>query len=147
MRYSMRTATYATAVFVLLALAGAGLAVQDEADATLELQATQVSVGIGWSWGGGTLSYKGKQHRFTLDGLVVNAVGGSASDATGYVYNLHSLQEFAGTYVAAEASGSAGGGRGITTMKNEHGVRITLHSSHKGIEAVAGPEGVKIALK
>jgi hypothetical protein len=32
-------------------------------------------------------------------------------------------------------------------MKNENGVRITLHSTSQGISAQAGPEGMKIKLE
>lgn len=144
----MRTTIRVTTVTaLLLALAGPGWAVEDKADATLRLESRQVSFGVGWSWGSGTITYGGKSHRFKIDGLGINAVGVSASEATGYVYDLKSLKDFEGTYTAIEASGTAGAGKGIATMKNQNGVRITLHSTTQGIEVVAGPEGIKITLE
>jgi hypothetical protein len=120
---------------------------EEKADATLRLETKSVAVGIGWSWGSGTISYKGKTHRFKMDGLNVNAVGAKASEATGYVYNLKRLEDFAGTYTAVEASGALGGGKGVVTMKNQNDVRVTLHSTDQGVSAQAGPNGVKFTLE
>jgi len=114
-------------------------------DATLTLESKSVAVGIGYSWGHGTLRYRGRLYPF--DGLAVNAVGASRSDATGNVYNLKNLRDFEGTYTAIEAAGTLGGGKGITTMKNGNDVRITVHSTRQGVEAAAAPEGVKITLE
>lgn len=143
----MRTTTrIATTMVLLLAIAGIGWTMEKEADATLALETKQVSVGIGWTWGSGTVKYKGESHRFKIDGLSLNSVGASESAATGFVYNLSKLSDFEGTYTAVEASGTAGGGKGIATMKNQNGVRITIHSTSQGLEVVAGPEGMKITL-
>ena len=115
-------------------------------DATLRLEQKSIAVGIGYSWGGGTLSFRGKRYPFKIEGLSVNAVGASRSDATGYVYNLKNLSDFEGTYTAISAGGAVGAGKGIATMKNANGVRITLHSTSQGVELVAAPEGVKFTL-
>ena len=119
----------------------------ERADCTLTLESKSVAVGIGFSWGHGTLRCKGKSYPFKVDGLSVNAVGASRSDATGYVYNLKNVKAFEGTYTAIEAAGTLGGGKGITSMKNGNDVRITLHSTRQGLEAKAAPEGVKITLE
>ena len=117
------------------------------ADGTIRLEEKSVAVGIGYSWGGGTLRWRGKTVKFKIDGLTVQAVGASESEATGYVYNLKKLSDFPGTYAAIAAGAAAGGGKGITSMKNANGVRITLRFTARGAEATAGPEGVKISLK
>jgi hypothetical protein len=122
------------------------LSAEEKPSATLTLEAKSVAVGVGWTWGGGTLDHAGKKHRFKVDGLSVNAAGAERVEATGYVYHLKKLADFPGTYTAVEASGAAGGGAGIATMRNEHGVRITLHSKSQGVSAQAGPEGMKITL-
>src|SRR5262245_14553426 len=119
----------------------------EQPSATVRLKTKSVSAGIGWSWGAGTLRYKGRLYPFKIDGLSVNAVGVAASEATGYVYNLRQLSDFEGTYSAVEASGTVGGGKGILTMKNANGVRITLHSTSRGLEVKAAPEGIKITLE
>lgn len=117
------------------------------ADATLTLEAKSIAVGIGYSWGNGVLTYRGKRYPFKVDGLAVNAVGASRSDARGYVYNLKNLSDFEGTYTAIAAGGTLGGGKGIATMKNGNDVRVTLHSTSRGLEVKAAPEGVKFTLQ
>jgi hypothetical protein len=116
-------------------------------DATLRIEQKSVALGIGYQWGSGTLLFRGRTYPFKIDGLSVNAVGASKSEAIGYVYNLKSVNDFEGTYTAIEAGGAAGGGKGITSMKNGSGVRITLHTTSQGLEAKAAPEGVKITLQ
>ena len=115
--------------------------------ATLRIQSKSVAVGVGFQWGNGTLRYRGRNYPFKMDGLAVNAVGVSSTDAIGYVYNLHRLSDFEGTYTAIEASGTVGGGKGVTSMKNSNDVRITLHSTSQGVELKAAPEGVKFTLQ
>ena len=116
-------------------------------DATLHLKEGSVAVGVGWSWGSGELTYRGKTHHFKVSGLTVNAVGATQVEARGYVYNLKRLEDFDGTYSAASAGGAAGPGKGIATMKNAADVRITLHMTDTGLQAQAGPEGVKFTLE
>jgi len=141
------------APFAIVVLLASGAAAKHAAhhgprpDATLRIQSKSVSVGIGFSWGNGILAYRGRHYPFKIDGLAVNAVGASKSDAIGYVYNLKRLSDFEGTYTAIESGGALGGGKGIATMKNSNGVRITLHSTTQGVEAKAAPEGVKITLE
>ena len=115
--------------------------------ATLRIQSKSVAVGVGFQWGNGTLRYRGRNYPFKMDGLAVNAVGVSSSDAIGYVYNLHRVSDFEGTYAAIEAAGTVGGGKGVTSLKNGNDVRITLHSTSQGVELKAAPEGVKFTLQ
>ena len=65
----------------------------------------------------------------------------------GYVYNLTRLSDFEGTYSAIDVGGTVGGGKAILSMKNANGVRITLHSTSRGLEAKVAPEGIKITLE
>ena len=152
----MRTiGTMGLVAFLVLGLAtGAGEARTRRAtrdsgapDATLRIEQKSVALGIGYQWGSGTLLFRGRTYPFKIDGLSVNAVGASKSEAIGYVYNLKSVTDLEGTYTAIEAGGAAGGGKGITSMKNGSGVRITLHTTSQGLEAKAAPEGVKITLQ
>ena len=115
--------------------------------ATVRLEAKEVAAGVGWAWGDGVLNYRGKRHPFKVSGLTAGGVGAAREEATGEVYNLKNLDDFAGTYTTVEASGAVGGGAGIATMKNVKGVRIKLHSASQGVSAQAGPEGIKITLE
>ena len=147
MTTNARTALVSLFLAATMLVARSAPAAEEKPSATLSLEAKSVAVGIGWTWGSGTIDYMGKKHRFKIDGLSVNGAGVERVDANGYVYNLKKLSDFAGNYTAVEAGGSAGAGAAIATMKNENGVRITLHSTSQGISAQAGPEGMKIKLE
>ena len=147
MTKNVRTALVSLSLVATMLVARPTPRAEEKPSATLTLEAKSVAVGVGWTWGGGTLHYMGKKHRFKIDGLTVNAAGVERVDATGYVYNLQKLSDFAGNYSAVQAGGAAGAGAAIASMKNEKGVRITLHSTSQGVSAQAGPEGMKIKLE
>jgi len=147
MTKNVRTALVSLSLVATMLVARPAPCAEEKPSATLTLEAKSVAVGVGWTWGGGTLHYMGKKHRFKIDGLTVNAAGVERVDATGYVYNLQKLSDFAGNYSAVQAGGAAGAGAAIASMKNEKGVRITLHSTSQGVSAQAGPEGMKIKLE
>ena len=147
MTTNARTALVSLFLAATMLVARPAPAAEEKASATLSLEAKSVAVGVGWTWGGGTIDFMGKKHRFEIDGLTLNGAGVERVAATGYVYHLKKLSDFAGTYTAVEAGGAAGGGAAIAHMKNENGVSITLHSKSQGISAQAGPEGMKIKLK
>ena len=138
----------------IAALAGVGLvpgaqlaAAKEKPAATLKLSGKSVAAGIGISWGKGTLTYKGKQHAFSVDGLSVADVGVSAIDATGNVYHLKKLEDFDGQYTAASAAAAVAGGAGVSTMKNANGVVINLHAVTRGVKFKLGVDGVKFKLE
>lgn len=147
MTKNVRTALVSLSLVATMLVARPAPCAEEKPSATLTLEAKSVAVGVGWTWGSGTLHYMGKKHRFKIDGLTVNAAGVERVDATGYVYNLKKLSDFAGNYSAVQAGGAAGAGAAIASMKNEKGVRITLHSTSQGVSAQAGPEGMKIKLE
>lgn len=116
-------------------------------DGTVSLSATSVAAGVGWVWGNGKLTYKGKGHSFKVSGLSVVDAGVSSITATGQVYNLANLQDFAGNYTVAAAGIALGGGAGASYLKNEHGVVIKLVETEQGLRFNLAGEGVKIELK
>jgi hypothetical protein len=127
---------------------GAGFAAAKEKPAaTLKLSGKSVAAGVGVSWGKGTLTYKGKQHAFSVDGLSVADVGVSAIDATGNVYHLKKLEDFEGQYTAASAGAAVGGGAGVATMKNVNGVVINLRAVTRGVKFKLGADGAKFTLE
>ena len=115
-------------------------------DATLKLSEGSVAVGIGWSWGKGTLTYKGKSYPVKVDGLTVGEVGVKRATAVGNVYDLKSLADFDGTYVAGGAGATIGGGAGITAMKNQNGVTIEMKSTTQGASLKLAAEGLKLSV-
>ncbi len=130
-------------IVVLLGLATAG---EKQPDATLKLSEGSVAVGIGWSWGSGTLTYKGKDYPFKVEGLSVGDVGVTKAEANGKVYNLKKVEDFNGIYSAGSAGATVGGGGSATAMKNENGVEITLLATTQGLNFKLAGQGVKLTL-
>jgi hypothetical protein len=120
---------------------------KDVADATISLSAGSAAAGIGVTWGSGTLTYHGKSHHISVEGLDVGSVGASKLNARGSVYHLKSLDDFNGTYAAAEAEATVGGGGAGLTMRNQNGVVVRLGATTRGAKLQMGPSGVKMELK
>ena len=136
-----------TLVGAVLVVVGA-VAAQDQPSGKISLDATSVAAGVGAQWGDGTLTLNnGKQYQFTVKGLEVGGVGFADVHAEGEIYNLDNLSDFNGVYVAAEANASIGNGAGTRTMRNPHGVVITLSSAQQGVKLTLAGEGLRIALK
>ena len=145
MSRQMRIPSLAT-ICVLLLVTGA-IAAQKRPSGTVTLAASSVAAGVGWQWGDGTLTLNnGKKYRFTIQGLEVGGVGFSEVRAEGRVYNLARVSDFEGLYAAAEAGAAAGSGRGVRSMRNEHGVVINLSSRQKGVKLTIAGEGMRINL-
>jgi hypothetical protein len=120
---------------------------KEKADATIRLSSGSVAVGIGFSWGSGTLHYKGKDYPFSVDGVSVGDVGVSKAEAVGNVYHLKKLEDFNGNYTAASAGATVAGGGSASTMENQNGVKINIHSTTRGLKLKLAVDGVKIQLK
>src|SRR5262249_6386531 len=131
MKRSVRAWVVAMTGFALMTV----VAAQDaKPSGTVQMESTSVAAGIGVSWGDGTLMYEGTPHTFTLSGLSVIDLGISKITAKGNVFNLKKLEDFSGTYAAAEAAATLGDGAGGVVMKNQHGVLIRVASATQGAQ-------------
>jgi hypothetical protein len=64
--------------------------------------------------GGGELSDGGESHKFSISGMSIVDVGATNITATGLVYHLKNVSDFAGNYVAVSAGLTiAGGGSAV----------------------------------
>jgi len=115
-------------------------------DATVILKGGSVAVGVGYTWGHGDLTYQETLHQFSISGVSVVDVGATNFTATGNVYKLTRLSDFAGNYVAAGAGIAIAGGGTALYLKNEHGVVIKLLSTDVGLKFKLSAEGVQVAL-
>jgi len=114
---------------------------------SLTVTATSAALGIGWSWGKGTLTlHNGKEYHFKVSGLDVVAVGFKQATGVGTVYNLKNVKDFEGTYVAATASGTVGGGMGASSMRNDKGVVINLSGVGQGVDFRLAVSGMTVKL-
>jgi hypothetical protein len=145
MKNSMRWFTLVLAVGVLFS--SAALAAGDEPSGTVSIETKSVAIGIGFSWGEGVLNYKGKEYKFKVKGLSVVDVGVTSVSATGHVYHLDKIEDFTGTYTAAEAGIAIGGGVGAQAMENQNGVVMQLTSTKTGIKVKLAPEGLEVKME
>jgi len=103
---------------------------------------------IGFSWGKGTLAYKDKKYPVSVNGMSIGKVGITNSTAQGEVYHLQKLTDFDGHYTSAGAGLTLVGGVSVvTTMQNQNGMRINLHSTTRGADITIGASGVDIQIK
>src|SRR5262245_48450521 len=98
----------------------------EKPDGTIELLTGSVAAGVGYTWGHGVLTYRGERYPISIEGLSVGDVGISKASASGEVYHLKKLGDFAGTYTAASAGANVGGGASATAMQTQNGVLIKL---------------------
>jgi len=132
---------------LILVLGTTRLAAAAEPTGTVSIKTTSVAAGVGVQWGEGTLTYNGKKYPFTLQGLDLVGVGYAQVTAEGTISNLSKLSDFEGVYAAAEAGAAAGSGSATITMKNPHGVTMTLHAVQEGVQLKLAAGGVNVALK
>jgi hypothetical protein len=148
----MRTIMMSVMVSALLSIAALAdepsvVAAAAQPDGTVTLSGGSVAVGVGYVWGHGDLSYRNASHRFSISGLSIVDVGAANISATGHVYNLKRLQDFAGNYVAATAGLTVGGGGTAAYLKNEHGVVMKLEATTVGLRFNLSADGVRVKLE
>jgi hypothetical protein len=114
---------------------------------TISIDETQFGFLIGGNTGGGKLHFKGHTYNFKIGGISIGDIGASKVKASGDVYNLTKVSDFAGTYSKIDASATAVSGKGALRLKNEHGVVLKMLTNTKGLQASAGAGGVQITLK
>jgi outer membrane immunogenic protein len=134
-------------LMTLFVLGPARLTAATDPSGTVSIQATSVAAGVGVQWGDGTLTYKGKKYPFSLQGLDIVGVGYVHVTAEGTVSNLTQLSDFEGVYATAEVGAAAGSGPATITMKNPHGVTITLHAVQEGVQLKLAAGGLNVDLK
>jgi len=116
-------------------------------DGTVVLSGGAVAAGIGYVWGHGALTYQGGPHDFSISGVSIVDAGAANISASGTVYNLKNLSDFAGNYTAVSAGLTIAGGGSASYLKNEHGVIIKLVSTTVGLRFNLSADGVHVKLK
>jgi hypothetical protein len=139
---------------LVLMLVAAGLAVASPAPSqaqqpvqsgTVEIDQVQAAFLISGNLGGGVLTFEGNRYGFTIGGLGMGGIGLSSIHATGEVYNLNRLIDFAGPYVQARTGFALGNdGMGTLVLQNNRGVYITLRSQRRGLALSLGGDAVYI---
>ena len=81
-----------------------------------------------------------------MHGLSLAQAGASNIEATGEVYHLSRLQDVSGSYAAASTGAALVDGHTETTMKNQNGVVIRLHTKTEGVDLRLSVDGVSLKL-
>ncbi len=132
----------------LLLLASAALAGEKKApSATITLETTSIALGVGVSWGRGVLTYQGKEYPVSVNGLSLADLGVTSVTASGRVYDLNKLEDFAGEYRGTQLGWAAAGGTADLTLKNQNDVFIVLNATQKGVRLTMALEGVSFSLR
>jgi hypothetical protein len=115
--------------------------------AHLKIEQIQVAfIGSG-AVGGGTLDFQGKTYKFSVKGLGVGGFGASRLSATGEVYGLKKLEDFAGPYAEVRTGFAVGDfGKGRFWLRNANGVYLKIEGSRQGAQVGVGAEAVLITL-
>ena len=130
-----------------LGVLAVAVAAEPAPSGSVKITSKAVALGVGVSWGDGTLTFQGKDHAFSVDGLSVADLGISSVSSSGEVFNLTKLSDFSGNYTAGEAGIAIGGGPNDVVMKNQNGVIIRLHGTQQGGRLTLAAAGVKLQLK
>lgn len=98
--------------------------------------------------GGGTLYYRGRSYRFTINGLGVGGIGASKIKATGQVYQLGRASDLEGVYGQVRLGWAlANQGDGRLWLQNDKGVILRLHTKREGLMLAAGADAVRIKFR
>jgi hypothetical protein len=116
--------------------------------ATLEMHQIQAAYIASASGGDGTLYYQGHAYPFHVGGVGIGGIGASTLHATGDVYGMTQLSQFAGTYAQGRygfALGNLSGGD--LWLKNDAGVILHLNAKRTGLMLTLGGDAVVISFK
>jgi len=121
------------------------LAAESKPSATVEIQQTQIAfIGSG-NLGGGKLFFNGKTYKFTIGGLGIGGIGITTMTATGNVYNLKEVSQFAGTYAQGRVGVTVGSSdNGGLWLQNESGVVMQLKAKREGVALSLGGDAIYI---
>lgn len=98
--------------------------------------------------GGGTLRFRGRSYPITVGGLGIGSIGASRTVATGTVYGLRNVTDFAGAYVQLKEGWAVGNqGAGNVWLRNDKGVTLRLATRRQGLQLSLGADGVLIGFK
>jgi len=142
----IRLGARVAASVALLALSGAGAQADDLVrSGTLTIEQVQIAfIGSG-NLGGGTLTVGGRNYSFSIGGLGIGGFGVSRMEATGTVYNLKNINDFAGGYVQARYGIAVGSmSTGQLWLQNTKGVVLELKAKRTGLALSLGGDAVYI---
>lgn len=143
---------YSWAVLIVAALLSAVVPSQaagpKQPVGTIVIDEAQGSLLAGGNVGVGILTFNGKQYPFTFNGLLEAREGDIRPNmnATGEVYDLTEVSQFAGVYTKLESSIALAGVKDGLRLKNENGVILVLRPSREVLSLDIANSGLTIKM-
>ena len=143
-----QTTTTIAAVLMLASPAMAQPRSLGPSTGTVRIEQVQAGFIASGEAGGGTLRYRGRSYPITVGGLGIGSIGASRSVASGTVYGLRRVSDFAGAYIQLKEGWAVGNaGRGTTWLRNDKGVTLRLTTRRQGLQLQLGADGVLIGFR
>jgi len=142
-----RNAGAAIAAIALIGASSSAMAQSSELPSgTVSLHIVQAGFVGGGSKGHGVLHFQGRNYPFTTAGAGIGGFGVSRFDASGAVYNLKSVGDFAGPYGRIRTGLALGDvGKGKMLLRNANGVTVRLSGVRKGLALAAGADAMVVS--
>jgi hypothetical protein len=114
---------------------------------TVQLSVVKAGFIVSTGTGTGTLNYQGRTYRLSVSTVGYGTIGVTGGELTGTAYNLRSAADIAGTYRAAAAGLTIGGGAQVARFQNANGVILELVGAQLGLAISLGSAGMTIVLQ
>jgi len=95
--------------------------------------------------GSGTIHFHGQRRHFTITGVGAGGMGAVKMTATGSVYNLNNLQDFAGTYRGVSSGLTLIQGKLHAKLQNGNGVVMYLAGETEGLASSVGAQAFQVS--
>jgi hypothetical protein len=119
-----------------------------QATGHVQVKFVKAALIVGGGGGRGVLIFRGRHHPFVVSGLSLGlAAGASTSWLEGTASGIKQVHDFAGSYTSVGAGGAWVGGAGGISLRNEHGVVLSLKGPRAGLEFAANLSGLQISLR
>ena len=146
MKLPIKSTLACFAAFVIGGCASTTTAPSTPPAATLRIQEWTAAYYGSAAAGKGTLYYNGQRHHFTISGLGAGGMGGQKVTATGKVYNLNNLRDFAGTYRGISGGLTLIEGKMHAKLTNGNGVVMYLAGETEGLASSMGVQAFEVSL-
>lgn len=119
-----------------------------QATGHVQVKFVKAALVVGGGGGTGTLIYRGRHYPFIVSGFSLGvAAGASVTWLEGTASGIREANDFAGSYTLVGGGGAWAAGVGGVSMRNEHGVLLTLKGPKAGLEFAANLGGLTISLR
>ena len=132
-------------LFLVCVMPSSRLIAASSPSATVEIQQTQIAFIGNANLGGGKLFFNGQTYKFTIGGLGIGGIGFTTITATGNVYHLTDVSQFAGSYAQGSFGVTVGSSdNGGLWLRNDAGVVMQLKAQREGVALSLGADAIYI---